>query len=181
MAAWRSTGLRGDALEELILVSNEYYRKQKYGRIDKAATPIKVVDIDKSGLITKGFFEKKSTVDFHGVVQGIPVAFDAKETNLKSIPLHNVHEHQIEYMRDITDQHGLAFLIVHFKFCDEFFMITFETLNDYYLKSQNSGRKSIPYKELDKKYQIKRSFNGILNYLPALDTYLREKDALKNG
>lgn len=179
MTAWRSTGHRGDALEDLILLSNDYYKKHKLGRIDKVSTPIKVVDINKEGLITKGFFEKRSTVDFHGMVQGHGIVFDAKETNLKSIPLSNIHEHQIEYMKDITEQGGLAFLIVHFKFCDEFFLLPYETLIYYFNESQKGARKSIPYKHMDSKFRIKRASNGILNYLPLLNVYLDFKKEFK--
>jgi len=175
MTAWRSSGHRGDALEDLILLSNEYYRKHKLCRVDKVSTPIKVVDINKEGLITKGFFEKRSTVDFHGIVQGVAIVFDAKETNLKSIPLSNIHEHQVEYMKDITDQKGLAFLIVHFKFCDEYYLIPYEILVTYTTNSKKGERKSIPYKDLDSRFKIKRANNGILNYLPALNEYLDYK------
>ena len=124
--AWRSRGHRGDILEDLILLSNEYYNTNKYGRIDKVSTPIKVVDIGKDGLITKGYFEKKSTVDFIGIVQGIAIAFDAKETNLKSLPISNIHEHQIEYMEDFHFQGGLAFIIAHFKIDDSYHLIPYE-------------------------------------------------------
>lgn len=179
MTAWRSSGHRGDALEDLILLSNDYYRKHKLCRVDKVSTPIKVVEINKEGLITKGFFEKRSTVDFHGMVQGVGIVFDAKETNLKSIPLSNIHEHQIEYMKDISDQGGLAFLIVHFKFCDEYYLIPYEILITYSIESKNGARKSIPYKALDSKFRIKRANNGILNYLPALNEYLDYKKELK--
>lgn len=175
MTAWRSSGHRGDALEDLILLSNEYYRKHKLCRVDKVSTPIKVVDINKEGLITKGFFEKRSTVDFHGIVQGLPIVFDAKETNLKSIPLTNIHDHQVEYMEDVCYQGGLAFLIVHFKFCDEYFIIPYEILIEFIDESKKGSRKSIPYKSMDLRFKIQRANNGILNYLPALNEYLDYK------
>jgi len=179
MTAWRSSGHRGDALEDLILLSNEYYRKHKLGRIDKVSTPIKVVEINKEGLICKGFFEKRSTVDFHGLVQGLGIVFDAKETNLKSIPLSNIHEHQMEYMKDITEQGGMAFLIVHFKFCDAYFLLPYEDLEVYFSESRQGARKSIPYKAMDDRFKIHRASNGILNYLPLLNVYLDYKKELK--
>lgn len=176
MTVWRSRGHRGDVLEDLILLTNEYYKKQRLGRVDKVATPIKVVEIDGNGYVTKGFFEKKSTVDFHGIIQGTGIAFDCKETNLKSIPLSNIHEHQVEYMKDIDYQGGLAFLIVHFKFCDEYFLIPFEIIEKYYQDSKSGSRKSIPYNALDQKFRIPKESNGILNYLPILNTYLDFKE-----
>lgn len=49
--------------------------------------------------ITLAYFEQKSTVDYIGAVQGIPVCFDAKECNTDTFPLANIHEHQVEFMR----------------------------------------------------------------------------------
>jgi recombination protein U len=175
LTVWKSRGLRGDALEDLIIATNEFYKKQGLGRIDKINTPIKVIELGKDGMITKAFFEKKSTVDFTGVIQGIAVAFDAKETNLKSIPISNIHQHQIEYMKDITDQKGLAFIIIHFKFCDEYFLTPFEVIYKYYNESMKGKRKSIPYKNLDPRYKINRTRNGIIDYISVLNTYLDDK------
>lgn len=172
MTVWKSRGMRGDVLEELLLMTNDYYKQKKLGRVDKVSVPIKVIEIDTKGMITKAFFEKKSTVDFQGIIQGVGVAFDAKETNLKSLPLKNVHEHQIEFMKDINEQGGLAFLIVHFKFCDEYFLLPYEWLNHYVSEEK---RQSIPYKEMPKAFQIERPQGGILNYLQTLNAYVSAK------
>lgn len=177
MTNWRSKGHRGDQLEELLLLSNEYYRSKKLGRIDKVNVPIKVIKRENNGMISKAFFEKRSTVDFHGVIQGMPIVFDAKETHLKSLPIQNIHEHQIEYMKDINYQGGLSFIIIHFKAYNEYFLIPFEIIWDYYIGSKNGKRKSIPYKALDKNFQIPITTNGILNYLPILNIYVKWKKA----
>jgi len=178
MTIWNTRGLRGSVLEDLITLTNEFYKKKKLARIDKISVPIKVTEINKNGNITKAFFEKKSTVDFIGVIQGIAVAFDAKETNLKSFPLKNIHEHQIEFMKDYTEQNGLSFLIIHFKTYDEYYLLPFEIIYKYYKLSKEGKRKSIPYKDIPKKYLITRQKNGILNYLPILNRYLQEKTVL---
>lgn len=172
MTVWRSRGHRGDALEELILLTIEYYRVHKLARIDKVSIPIKVIEIDQRGIITRAFFEKKSTVDFHGIIQGVGVAFDVKETQLKSLPFKNIHAHQIEFMADINEQKGLAFLIVHFIFCDEYYLLPYEIIDAFVTKNH---RQSIPYKEMLPEYQIPRPINGILNFLPILNTYVSDK------
>ena len=179
MTTWRTGGHRGDTLEDLITLSNDYYHKNGLCRIDKAATPIKVVDINDQGLITKGYFEKKATVDFFGVVQGIPVTFDAKETDQKSLPLYNIHAHQVDYMKDFTAQRGLAFLILHFKYCDEYYLVPFEVLLRYWESAGNGGRKSIPYAAMEPRFRIPQVKNGILNYLGILNTYIDYKQELK--
>ena len=74
MATWNSRGLRGSALEELINFSNEKYLKSGLALIQKIPTPITPMKIDKETRhITLAYFEQKSTVDYIGVVQGIPV------------------------------------------------------------------------------------------------------------
>ena len=80
MPSWNSRGLRGSVLEETINLTIEKLREQKLALIQKIPTPITPIEIDKATRhITLGYFEKKSTVDYLGVVQGIPVCFDAKE------------------------------------------------------------------------------------------------------
>ncbi len=175
MTKWNSRGRRGDALEEIILFSNDYYLKRGIARVDKAATPITAVEIDGKGLITKAFFEKKATVDFYGIVQGLYITFDAKETDLQNFPLKNIHDHQVAYMKDVTAQKGLAFLIIHFKYNDSFFLLPYEILAEYYSAAQKGGRKSIPYNAMVTELKIERSNNGMLHYLNTVNAYIEWK------
>ncbi len=179
MTKWSTRGRRGDALEEIILFSNDYYLKKGIARIDKAATPITAIEIDGKGLITKAFFEKKATVDFYGIVQGLFITFDAKETNQPNFPLKNIHAHQVDYMRDVTHQGGLAFLIVHFKYNDTFFLLPYELLASYYQKAAQGGRKSIPYQAMIETLKIERNGNGMLHYLNAVNRYINWQKSQK--
>ena len=80
MTTWNSRGLRGAGLEELINRTNEKYLEKGLALIQKIPTPITPIEIDKSSRhITLAYFDQKSTVDYIGAVQGIPVCFDAKE------------------------------------------------------------------------------------------------------
>jgi len=120
MGTWKTRGLRGSALEEYINYSNEKYRESGLALIQKIPTPITPIDIDKASRhITLAYFEKKSTVDYIGVVQGIPVCFDAKECASTSFSLANVHEHQFKFMEEFEKQGGIAFLIIFFKSLDK--------------------------------------------------------------
>ncbi len=177
MTVWKTRGRRGDALEDLIHLSNDFYARHKIARIDKAATPITVVELDSNGLITKGYFEKKATIDFYGIAQGIFITFDAKETNQKSFPLKNIHAHQIEYMKEIAEQGGVAFLIVHFKHVDCYKLLPHELLVQFSETAKGGGRKSIPYEDIPDVFNIKREKNGILMYLDAVNRYLDWKNA----
>ena len=109
MATWNSRGLRGSLLEEVINRTNEQYREKNLALIQKVPTPITPIRIDKeSRHITLAYFEKKSTVDYIGVVQGVPVCFDAKECHRDAFPLANIHEHQVRFMQDFEAQGGVA-------------------------------------------------------------------------
>ena len=108
MSTWNTRGLRGSTLEDMINRTNERYREQGLALIQKVPTPITPIKIDKENRhITLAYFDQKSTVDYIGAVQGIPVCFDAKECHEKTFPLQNVHEHQMAFMRDFENQGGL--------------------------------------------------------------------------
>lgn len=174
MAYWNTRGLRGSALEELINVTNDLYREKNIGLIQKIPTPIKPIHIDKSqGVITLAYFDQKSTVDYIGVVQGVPLCFDAKETTKVALPLANVHEHQILFMQDFVKQGGEAFIIVYFKKYDEYFMMPIKELVVFYNEAQKGGRKSIPYKDFNQDYKIPIEGGFYLNYIKTLNKYLQ--------
>lgn len=177
MGTWKSRGLRGSTLEELINQSNEKYRNSALALIQKIPTPIKPINIDKgSNHITLAYFEQKSTVDYIGAVQGIPVCFDAKECNVLTFPIHNIHEHQIEFMREFERQGGIAFIIVHFTSKDEMYYIPFSDIIKFWERSVNGGRKSFTYDEVNKEFKI-RSHSGIMvHYLEAIQKDLSFRD-----
>lgn len=177
MPSWNSRGLRGSTLEELINFTNEKYREKKLALIQKIPTPIKPVQIDSTHRhITLAYFEQKSTVDYIGAVQGIPVCFDAKECAKESFPLANVHEHQIQFMREFEAQDGVAFLVIYFVKKDIFYYLTLKQLEVFWQRAENGGRKSFTYEELDPKYQIS-PYNGVpIHYLETLEIDLSERE-----
>ena len=59
MATWNSRGLRGSTFEDLINNTNEYYRKQNLGLVQKIPTPITPLKFNsEKKLITEAYFEK---------------------------------------------------------------------------------------------------------------------------
>ncbi|NLZ83460.1 MAG: Holliday junction resolvase RecU, partial [Clostridiales bacterium] len=150
MASWKSRGLRGSMLEEMINYTNLKYRETKLGLIQKVPTPITPIDIGKTSRhITLAYFEKKSTVDYIGVVQGIPICFDAKECVVDTFSISNVHEHQIEFMKEFEEQKGIAFILIYFKSRDTYYYLTFNKLFEFWNRALEGGRKSFRYEELD--------------------------------
>ena len=170
-------GLRGSSFEELINMTNEVYENKKLAIIQKIPTPITPVNFDKaSKSITLAYFDQKSTVDYIGVVQGIPVAFDAKETAQKSLPLQNIHEHQIKFMENFVQQGGLAFILVHFSQYKEYYLLEFDRLKKAWDNAKAGERKSIPYDQFRKEMMV--PIQGIyINYLEAIKKLIEEENA----
>ena len=116
MATWNSRGLRGSTLEDLVNRTNEQYAQKKLALIQKIPTPITPVRMDKENRhITLAYFEQRSTVDYIGVVQGIPVCFDAKECCVDTFPLSNIHPHQVGFMEAFEQQGGIAIVFIIFR------------------------------------------------------------------
>ncbi len=176
MAKWASRGLRGSVLEDLINKTNDKYKKDGLCIVQKVPTPITPLEIDsKKRIITKAYFDEKSTVDYIGAVQGIPICFDAKETSHKRFPLQNIHAHQIEFMEQFEKHNGVAFLVIYFKEFNEYYYLTFRMLKKYYDASLEEGRKSIPYDEFDKKYLIRGKDGYFVHYLEAINIDLENR------
>jgi recombination protein U len=176
MPSWNSRGLRGSMLEEMINLTNIKYRENGLALIQKVPTPITPISIDKDNRqITLAYFEQKSTVDYIGVIQGIPICFDAKECALDTFTLNNVHEHQIEFMKDFEKQNGVAFLLIYFKKHDTYYYLPFARLYEFWMRAVNGERKSFRYEELDSNYRINVS-GGIIHYLESLNKDLESRD-----
>lgn len=177
MPSWNSRGLRGSTLEELINLTNEKYRNNKLGLIQKIPTPIKPIKIDKqSRHITLAYFEQKSTIDYIGAIQGIPVCFDAKECATESFPLQNVHAHQVQFMKEFEEQGGVAFLLIYYASKDVFYYLRCRILLEFWNRAQQGGRKSFLYKELDPHYEISTHNGVFVHYLELINMDLESRD-----
>ena len=157
MATWNSRGLRGSLLEELINRTNEKYREQHLALIQKIPTPITPVRMDKeTRRITLAYFEHRSTVDYIGAVQGIPVCFDAKECRTSNFPIQNIHEHQVVFMRDFEAQ-------------------PYEQLAVFWNRSKTGHAKHFKIEELDTQYEL--TCNGCyIHYLEAIQKDLDTRE-----
>ena len=162
MPTWNSRGLRGSTLEDLLNRTNEKYLENHLGLIQKIPTPITPINIDKETRhITLAYFDQKSTVDYIGVVQGVPVCFDAKECSTDTFPLQNIHEHQVRFMEAFERQDGIAFLLIYFSARNEFYYLRFRDMIRFWERGQSGGRKSFRYDELEISGIMVPYLNGI--------------------
>lgn len=177
MGTWNTRGLRGSTLEDLINLTNEQYKNKKLALIQKIPTPIKPVQIDQSTRhITLAYFDSKSTVDYIGAVQGIPVCFDAKECATDTFPMENIHEHQVKFMEDFEHQDGISFIIIYYSGRDEIYYLPFVKIKEFYERSMNGGRKSFRFEEIDFNYKIGKAPGIPVHYLEMLQKDLNSRE-----
>ena len=177
MATWNSRGLRGSTLEELINRTNEKYLENGLALIQKIPTPITPIKIDKEKRhITLAYFEQKSTVDYIGVVQGIPICFDAKECATDTFALQNIHKHQVEFMENFEKQGGIAFFLIYYTGKNVFYYLPYEMLKFFWDRAEDGGRKSFRYEELNPDYILPQKRGALVPYLDILKKDLEDRE-----
>lgn len=174
MATWNSRGLRGSTLEEFINHTNERYTDMGLALIQKIPTPITPVQIDQTSRhITLAYFDKISTVDYIGAVQGIPVCFDAKECRADTFPLQNIHDHQMDFMDKFEKQGGISFLLIYYTSRDKLYYMRYEQIRKFWDRAAAGGRKSFRLDELDSGWFMELQ-NGY--FVPYLDFIQKDLD-----
>ena len=172
-------GNRGMNLEYIIEEANIYYREHDLAYIYKKPTPIginKVVYNNNNRRIKDAFFLAPSTLDFNGLYKGKYIEFDAKETKCKtSFPLINIHDHQLEHIKNILKHGGIVFLIISIN--DKYILLPGEKIINFI---KNNQRKSIPYKYIEENgYILNYNYLKGLDYLNIIDKLMEDKNGDK--
>lgn len=177
MATWKTRGLRGSTLEDLINRTNERYSETGLCLVQKIPTPITPINIDsKSRHITLAYFEQKSTVDYIGAAQGIPIAFDAKECAKDTFTLANIHAHQVQFMEDFEKQGGIAFFLINYTHRDKYYYLRFEKLKFFWDRMNNGGRKSFTFDETEGDFFLESKAGVFVPYLDGVNLDLSMRD-----
>lgn len=164
-------------MEDMINRTNEKYAEGGLALIQKIPTPITPIKIDKENHhITLAYFDQKSTVDYIGAVQGIPVCFDAKECHTDTFPLANIHAHQIAFMENFEKQKGISFILISYTKREEFYYLRFSLLKKFWQRKEAGGRKSFRYEELDPRFFLQYSGGILIPYLEGIQMDLKTRD-----
>ena len=126
--------------------------------------------------ITLAYFDKVSTVDYIGAVQGIPVCFDAKECSVDTFPLQNVHEHQIDFMGRFEGQGGISFLLIYYTERDELYYMRYQQIRKFWERAEGGGRKSFRFEELDPGWFMQLQNGYFVPYLDFIQKDLDHRD-----
>lgn len=178
MATWNSRGLRGSTLEDLINRTNELYMEHGLALVQKIPTPITPIKMNEDHTqITLAYFDQKSTVDYIGVVQSIPVCFDAKECSMDTFALSNIHEHQVNFMERWEAQGGVSFIIIYYSHLDRFCYLRYKILRSFWDRMTQGGRKSFRIDELEDGFDLKPHGGLFVPYLDGIkkDLTFREE------
>lgn len=172
---------RGKTLEDEINEANDYYIKRRLAIIHKKPVPVQIVKVEypsrSAAVIREAYFRTPSTTDYNGVWNGHYIDFDAKETASKtSFPLKNIHEHQMTHMQQVTEQNGVAFIIVRFSAYERYFIVPYDVLQKAWLAMENGERKSIPFSTIEKDaFEIPTSYYPRIDYLPIVQKLIEAK------
>lgn len=177
MPTFKSRGLRGSFLEEMINLTNEKYASNNLALVQKIPTPITPINMDPSTKqITLAYFEKKSTVDYIGVAQGLPICFDAKECAYDSFTLQNIHEHQVEFMKAFEKQGGIAFFLIYYTKKEKYYYLRLEELLKFWERAASGGRKSFRLDELNEDFFLENIKPIFIPYLEYINKDLRYRE-----
>ncbi|MDE7106624.1 MAG: Holliday junction resolvase RecU, partial [Anaeroplasmataceae bacterium] len=116
-------------------------------------------------------YKTPSTTDYNGIYKGKYIDFDAKENHNKTaFPLANVSAHQVEHLKKVQEHGGIAFLLVAWNMYEEYYLLPFDVLFEYWNAAMKDGRKSIPYEAFVKRaYPIKQGYLPRIPYLKVID------------
>ncbi|WP_227394215.1 Holliday junction resolvase RecU [Jeotgalibacillus aurantiacus] len=145
MKSWSHSN-RGKTLELYIDHANAMYHQRGQAIVIRQHPEVKVTRVDGKRILS-GFYKEKGAPDYIGLIDQLPVCFDAKETNSKtSFPLKNIKAHQIKYLSEWDKQGGMSFLIIYFSALKEVYLFPYKALQTSLNEAAVSGVKSIPYK-----------------------------------
>lgn len=169
MAKNLSMANKGRAFEEEVIRANTYYKNTGQALVQKISTPWNVVRRGKQ--IVSAFPKEKSTLDFRGTIRGgISISFDCKESQDKrGLPLKNIEEHQIDYIRAALEMKERSFILCSMKSLEKIYFISGKIVLEYWDRWKANKRKRgynyIPI--LDMK-EISYGENANLDYLSVL-------------
>ncbi len=171
---------RGIALEDDINITNAYYLDLDMAVIHKKPVPIQIVDVSyptrNKAEITRAYYVTPSTTDYNGVYKGRAIDFEAKQTNsLTSFPFSSIHDHQIQHLKRVINQDGIAFVLIRFTaFSETYYVCAKKIIPLYYEK-----RRSLPYKWFkENAHLIPFSLTPPVDYLKIIDQLYFEREWL---
>lgn len=164
----------GDAFEDAINDSNQYYLSKNFAAIYKKPTPVQIVKVNypsrNKAKITEAYYRMPSTTDYNGIYREKYIDFEAKTCKENIFSFERIYPHQIAHLKTIHELGGIAFLLIEFSKKGEIYLLPAPKLVERYEDSLNGGRKSIPYEYfVSDGYQVNVSLAPRIDYLKTVD------------
>ena len=169
---------RGKSLEDDLDDTNKFYVASGIANVHKKPVPIQIVKVEypkrSAAVIKEAYFRTPSTTDYNGVWNGKYIDFEAKETeNKTSFPLKNIHEHQIQHMKNVVLQQGIVFFIIRFSSLQRDFIVPFPVIEDAWATMHAGGRKSIPLAIFEEQaIELPIGYQPRIDYIKAIPTLI---------
>ena len=84
-----------------------------------------------------------------------------------AMPIEGV-EKLVAFMREFEKQDGISFIIIYFSSRDEFYYVPFSDIISFWERSENGGRKSFTYKEINQNFRIYANQGIPVHYLETI-------------
>lgn len=160
---------KGKGFELEVEMANKQYKKKGIALVQKISTPWTV--IRKGKQIVSAFPEGQSTLDFRGTVYpGVSISFDCKETTEeKGLPLKNILDHQIDYIRQALQIGEISFILCYVIPLNKRYYIDGPVILEYWDQWQeNKGRRGFNFIPIGEMREVKSKNGIVLDYLEGL-------------
>ncbi|NLY44752.1 MAG: Holliday junction resolvase [Tissierella sp.] len=160
---------KGKGFEMEVELANKQYERKRKALVQKISTPWTVIRRGKQ--IVSAFPEGKSTLDFRGTVfPGVSVSFDCKETTDKrGLPLANIAEHQIDYIRQALLMGEASFILCYIKPLDQRYFIDGGVVLEHWDRwKENKGKRGFNFIPVGEMEEVNSKNGIILDYLEPL-------------
>lgn len=160
---------KGKGFELEVEMANKQYKKKGIALVQKISTPWTVIRRGKQ--IVSAFPEGQSTLDFRGTVApGVSISFDCKETtDDKGLPLKNILDHQIDYIRQALLIGEVSFILCYVVPLNKRHFIDGWTVLSHWDKwKENKGKRGFNFIPIGEMREIKSKHGIVLHYLEHL-------------
>lgn len=80
------------------------------------------------------------------------------------------------HMQQVSEQNGVAFIIVRFSAFERYFIVPYEVLQKAWQAMENGERKSIPFSTIEREaFEIPTSYYPRIDYLPIVQQLIEAK------
>ncbi|AAP56492.2 Holliday junction resolvase recU (Recombination protein U-like protein) [Mycoplasmoides gallisepticum str. R(low)] len=159
---------RGMFLETLINNTIKHNELAHKGLIFKRHLPINVYNFANRRVT--GWLKEKTQTDYYGLYKGYFFDFDAKQSSKINYSLKNIKQHQLDHLRKIHEQGGIAFILLLIVPKEEFYMIPIKKI-DSWLKNQESN--TLKYEWIQKSsFKLELFYPGVIGIFEALQEWI---------